>query len=105
MGSLSKSLVSGPGVDETKAIWRESGDHAIVLPVEGSGLFVPFISCRKRAPEPSARATHRPPLPPNLPSKAIHLLSGDHVGLPPRSSSPPTRELFPSAMFMIQIWA
>ena len=67
IGSPVASAVSGPGTDETNAIRLPSGDQATVLPVVGSGLLVPDISARNRAPLPSGRATTSPLLSPTRP--------------------------------------
>src|SRR5579883_2906405 len=103
-GSPSASAAASPGVDETKAICLESGDQAALLPCPGSGLLVPFISAKKVMPEPSARDMSRPCLPVWLPKKARDLPSGDHIGPPAASLSPPTREDFCVARSMIQSW-
>jgi hypothetical protein len=68
-----------------------------VLPVVGSGLFVPDMSARNRAPVPSGRATTSPLFSPARPRYAIDCPSGDHSGLPDDSLSAPKRTVFPSA--------
>src|SRR5512146_2398106 len=91
MGSPVASFVSGPGVALTKAICFEAGDQAVVAPTICSGELVPSISARKRGDEPSAAHTYSPAFPaPAMPWKAIARPSGDHTGLPPRASAPPT---------------
>src|SRR5262245_6385564 len=89
-GSPLAAAVSGPGVVETNAIRRESGDHAIARPSKVSGLLVPRISATQRGAPPSAEATSSPSWPPALPEYAIHRPSGDHAGSDPVSPSPPT---------------
>src|SRR5262245_545792 len=103
-GSPVASAVSGPGTDDTNAMRRLSGDHAMVSPEPGSGAFVPVISAMKRAAVPSGRAIARPVLSPTRPRYAIHCPSGDHSGLPDVSFSLPNRTLLPSASAITQSW-
>src|SRR6516162_5876270 len=102
IGSPVASAVSGPGTDDTNAIRFPSGDHATVLPVVGSGLFVPDMSARNRAPVPSGCTIERPALSPTRPLYAIHCPSGDQLGFPDGSLSPPTRKVLPSASVITQ---
>src|SRR5712692_2977825 len=104
IGSPVASAVSGPGTADTNAIRLLSGDHATVLPVPGSGAFVPDISTTNRAPLPSARATASPDLSPARPRYAIHCPSGDHSGLVDGSFSPPKRTVLPSASVITHNW-
>src|SRR5580765_7178955 len=104
IGSPVASAVSGPGTEETNAMRLPSGDQVTVLPVVGSGLLVPDISARKRAPLPSGCAITRPALSPTRPRYAIHWLSGDQVGLPEDSFSPPRRVALPSASVITHSW-
>src|SRR6478735_4280537 len=102
IGSPVASAVSGPGTAETNAIRLLSGDHATVLPVVGSGLLVPDISARNRAPVPSGRATTSPALSLTRPRYAIDRPSGDHSGFPDGSLSPPNLTVRPSAIVITQ---
>src|SRR5882672_12813826 len=63
IGSPFASAVSGPGTDDTNAIRFPSGDHATLVPMPGSGAFVPVISARNLAPVPSGFAIASPLLP------------------------------------------
>src|SRR6187455_2775276 len=104
IGSPVASAVSGPGTDEMNAMRLLSGDHATVFPVVGSGLLVPDISARKRAPVPSGLATISPDFSPARPRYATHCASGDHSGLPDDSLSPPKRTVLPSAIVITDSW-
>src|SRR5258707_15056772 len=94
MGSPEACAASAPRVEEMNAICLLSGDQVSSLPVPGSGLLVPLVEVRKAISDPSGRATNSPLLSSCLPSKASHLPSGDHSGLPLESFSPPIREDF-----------
>src|SRR6267378_2661146 len=104
IGSPLASAVSGPGIDDTNAIRFPSGDHATLVPMPGSGAFVPVISARNLAPVPSGFAIASPLLPSTRPRWAIHWPSGDHCGSPDDSFSPPKRTLLPSATVITEIW-
>src|SRR3989441_609842 len=104
IGSPFASAVSGPGTDDTNAIRFPSGDHATLVPMPGSGAFVPVIAARNLAPVPSGFAIASPLVPSTRPRYAIHWPSGDHCGSPDDSLSPPKRTVFPSASVITEIW-
>src|SRR6516225_2239098 len=100
IGSPVASAVSGPGVEDTKAMRLLSGDHEGDVLAPGRGAFVPSTSAISLAFVPSVREMTRPACAPTLPRYASHWPSGDQTGSPEASK----RSDLPSARFMTHTW-
>src|SRR5579883_424245 len=102
IGSPVASAVSGPGVADTYAICRLSGDQVTDCPCPGSGEFDPETSATCVASDPSGCTTQSPDWLPSPPSYAIHFPSGDQCSCDARDLSPPSRVAFCVARSMTQ---